>query len=264
MWLRAHKRQSIELVKGMDKPVFIAGIGPRTGTTLIQRIVNTHPEAWIWGEVGGFKLAEQCWAAAWESANSFRAIFSGRDRKLYQRLASGDHLINEWVGGLMPLYDVMRDAYRVFFSKMLRTDRIWGFKAVSCSHLWLMREIFPESRIIVTFRSPEKQYKSYRTGINAMEPEEQTVAILKQAYLWHNDNKADSDLLLNLDEYDPNEFVEKIFAFIGEDIPPTALLAAKTKVRGSIPPPLETIKPEILSLLDKEVMPHYNQIMEKR
>ena len=129
-----------------DKPVFIAGIGPRTGTTLIQRIVNTHPEAWIWGEVGGFGLAEGMWAAAWNSTNKFRDDFHDRDAELYERLENGDRLVNDWVGGLVPSYDVMREAYKAFFTSALRTNRIWGFKAISCSHLNLMRNIFPEAK----------------------------------------------------------------------------------------------------------------------
>ena len=248
----------------ISKPVFIAGIGPRTGTTLIQRIVNSHPEAWIWGEVGGFGLAEGMWASAWSSTNKFRNDFYNRDAELYERLKGGDHLVNEWVGGLVPSHDVMRAAYRAFFVKALKTSRIWGFKAISCFHLNLMRDIFPESKIIVIFRSPIEQYKSYRMGINGQEDKEQTIATLQRHYKGYDDNKSDGDLLLNLDEYDPDTFAWKIFAFIDEEIPPEALSTAKTRVRGPVSLPLETIEPRILDLLNKEVIPYYNKILEEK
>jgi len=240
-----------------EKQVFIAGAGPRTGTTLVQRIINAHPEAWIWGEIGGFELAERYWARSWESLERFRDSFAGRDRELYERLAKGENLIVEWIGGLVPSRETALKAYQALFRTLLKTKRIWGWKAISCHHLDLMRTLFPEAKIIVTIRPPLDQYRSYRTGISSREPPDTIVDKLKQHYEACLDHVKPEDLVLDLSAFDPEAWVEIIYSYIDEGIPDEAMIAATAKVRGPVPLPLDNVEPEIERKIRRELEPLY-------
>jgi len=243
-----------------EKPVFIAGAGPRTGTTLVQRIINAHPEAWIWGEIGGFDLAERHWAESWESLERFRDSFADRDRELYRRLAEGKNLATEWTGGLVPPRETAIEAYRTFFRILLKRKRIWGWKAISCFHLDLMRTLFSEAKIIVTVRPPLDQYRSYQTGISSEEDPEMVIDKLKRHYRTCLSETKSEDLILDLAAFDPETWVEAIYAHIDEPIPDEAMIAATAKVRGPVPPPLERAEPEIERRIRRELESLYRRL----
>jgi len=241
-------------MSGKEKQVFIAGTGPRTGTTLVQRIVNAHPEAWIWGEIGGYAIGERLWAESWDSLNSFRDAFRMRDQELYKKRFHGDHLTSDWVGGMVPAYGVAQAAYIAFFRNLLKMDRIWGFKAISCFHLNLMRILFPDAKIIIMTRPPLDQYRSYRTAIDPTSPPEKAVERFRWFYQGCIDNYVEDALLLDLSEFEPEQWVKQIYALIDEPIPQEAIFAAKTKVRGPVSRPMrdidQTIKDEIADKLN--------------
>jgi len=241
--------------KAEEKPVFIAGAGPRTGTTLVQRIINAHPDAWIWGEIG--KSLEELWAQSWDNLDASRALFEQRDQKLYMRHARGDKLVSEWVASFMPSRAIAIEAYRAFFLTLLRTKRIWGFKTVSCSHLDLMRTLFPSAKIIITLRPPLDQYSSYVTGIAPGSSPDEAVKTLKERYKACLAHKKPQDLILDLASFDPETWVEAIYAHIDEPIPDKAMIAARAKIRGPVPPPLETVEPEIKQKILRELEPFY-------
>ncbi|RLC78749.1 MAG: hypothetical protein DRJ03_24735 [Chloroflexi bacterium] len=247
-----------------EKPVFIAGAGPRTGTTLVQRIINAHPDAWIWGEIGGFELAERHWAESWESLERFRDSFADRDRELYRRLAESENLATEWTGGLVPSRETALKAYRTFFRTLLKRKRIWGWKAISCFHLDLMRTLFPEAKIIVTVRPPLDQYRSYRTGISSRESPGKVVNKLKWHYEACLDQVKQEDLVLDLSRYDSKAWVKAIYAHIEEPISDRAMETAQTKVRGLVPKPLKEVEPEIRTRIEQELEPLYLEIVNGR
>ena len=246
--------------QGKEKPVFIAGAGPRTGTTLVQRIINAHPEAWIWGEIGGFDLAERHWAESWESLERFRDSFADRDCELYRRLAEGKNLATEWTGGLVPPRETAIEAYRTFFRILLKRKRIWGWKAISCFHLDLMRTLFSEAKIIVTVRPPLDQYRSYRTGISSEEDPETVIDKLKRHYRTCLSQTKSEDLVLDLGAFDPEAWVEAIYSHICEPIPEGAIIAATAKVRGPVPPPLDNVEPEIERRIRRKLEPLYRHL----
>ena len=242
-----------------EKTVFVAGVGPRTGTTLVQRIINSHPDAWIWGEIGW--QVEECLTKAWKDMNRWRDAFKERDRYLYKALEDGEKLEFAWSSAIVPPGDRIWQAWRAFFEVSFRTKRIWGFKAITCEHLNFIRHIFPAAKIIVTARSPMTQYKSYRTSINGNELPDESLTNLVLAYRGYLATASDSDLFLLLDDFNPEEWVEKIFQYIDESVPPNALRTAKTKVRGPVPPPLEKVDPEIEKMIHRELDPLYQKIV---
>lgn len=249
----------MELTFEEDKPVFIAGIGPRTGTTLVQRIINTHPDAWIWGEPG--RSVEELLTIAWQNINRWRDVFKERDRYLYKAFKDGEKLELAWSSAIMPSKDRIWQAWRAFFEVGFRIKRIWGFKSVTCEHLNFIRYLFPTAKIIVTARSPLAQYKSYRSSINGVEPPEESIANLKAKYKSYLKTASDEDLFLLLDTFDPESWVRQIFEYIDEPSPERALLAAETKVRGPVPSPLERVNPEIEKMIHEELDPLYQKIV---
>ena len=245
-----------------DKPIFVAGIGPRTGTTLVQRIINSHPDAWIWGELGQaveIKLTE-----AWEDMDWWRAAFEKRDKYLYKALKEGQDLSASWISALVPSENRMWQAWRAFFEVSLRRKRIWGFKSITCEHLAFMRYLFPTARIIITARSPLAQYKSYRTGINGVEKPARTVRKLWEWYQDYLETPTDHELLLLLDDFEPEKWVDEIFRYIDEPVPSNALKAAEARVRGPVPPPLEKVESEIEKMIHEELDPLYQKIVARK
>ncbi len=240
----------------MAKPVFIAGVGGRSGTTLVQRIINAHPEAWIWGEIG----AEDKLTESWEGMNKWREMFGNRDRLLYKAHENGDKLESAWVSALIPSEDRLRLAWRSFFEEGFKTKRIWGFKTISCEHLSFMRYLFPSAKIIVTIRSPLEQYKSYRTGIDIGRSSKASIEKIKAAHEGYLRTMDKSDLLLDLDTFDPVDWVERIFQYIEEPVPPQAIVAAKNKVRGPVPLPIKDVEEGIEEIIHAEIDPLQERI----
>ena len=253
----------MELTLEEGKLVLIAGIGPRTGTTLVQRIINSHPDAWIWGEPG--KTVEAKLTKVWKDMNFSRAALYERDKAIYEALkASTNGLEFAWTASIMPSEDRMWQAWRAFFEVGFRTKRIWGFKSVTCKHLAFMRYLFPGAYIIVTVRSPLAQYKSYRTGINGIEPPKQTIKRLWNYYLDYLQIPKEDELLLVLDNFEPEKWVDEIFRCLNEPVPPNAVKTAKTKVRGPVPPPLDKVSPKVERLIHAKLDPLYQEVLARR
>jgi len=161
----------------------------------------------------------------------------------------------------VPSRETALEAYRAFFRTLLKTKRIWGWKAVSCFHLDLMRTLFPEAKIIVTVRPPLDQYRSYRTGISARESPGMVLDKLKWHYEACLDQVKPEDLVLDLSRYDPEVWVKAIYAHIEEPISDRAMEAAQMKVRGPVPEPLKEVEPEIWARIEQELEPLYLEII---
>ncbi|MEX1026805.1 MAG: tetratricopeptide repeat protein [Candidatus Paceibacterota bacterium] len=145
-------------------PILLLAAGYRTGSTLLQRMLSR--DCLMWGEPYGH-------GGLLDSAvDIFRRIrgfwpeegffFEGQDAST--RATS-------FVANLYPSPRILLDSYVGFFENLFATpaseagiDR-WGMKTVRCSadHAFLLRWLFPQSKILFLIRNPYDAFRSYDT-----------------------------------------------------------------------------------------------------
>ena len=146
-----------------ERPVIIAS-ATRSGSTLLQRLLNTHPDVTIWGEhMGILTELRRAMAVAASSARNLSGGYAQRSNligKLVDAEPFSPH-INPFDA------DVLRTAVHDFivrlFAEALPEDTIWGFKEVRyfADDLEFFAALFPSARFIVLAREPSEQISSY-------------------------------------------------------------------------------------------------------
>jgi hypothetical protein len=155
-----------QLRTGSD-PVVVAGLGWRSGSTLVQRSLMTDPAILVWGEPmdRAFyldRLVEPLLAVTeeWPADAHWLSHRSGVD------------LARDWVATLSPDPGHLKAGYRAFFDRWLAAparDRgfaRWGFKEVRCSgaHAVALKWLYPQCQLILTVRHPVTAYVSLRNS----------------------------------------------------------------------------------------------------
>jgi LPS sulfotransferase NodH len=137
-----------------DSPVLVLGSGHRTGSTLVQRLLTSHPDVMIWGEHGGVlrKLLEVTeWLEAWD----WGAAEDGR-----QAFDAGGH--DGWIANVMPEAETVREAARAYVRTLFETPAAangrsrWGFKEVRMTreHAEKLHRLFAGLTAIHITRNP--------------------------------------------------------------------------------------------------------------
>jgi hypothetical protein len=135
-------------------PVLVLGSGQRCGSTLVQRLLSSHPDMFIWGE------HEAQMAPLLELLETLqeRERTAGREpREAYQRLGHQSFMAN-----LMPDAAAITRAGRRFVTELFAeparaTGRHrWGFKETSyrLGHAEGLRALFPDLRVVHLTRDP--------------------------------------------------------------------------------------------------------------
>jgi len=144
-----------------SSPVFALSTG-RSGSTLVQRILNCHPDLVMWGEHFGF-------------LNGFANVYdkmTGPDFKQYPATPGenrGPSLLLptlsdpaaplEWVNpwSLEEFKDQLRDFIEGYFARRLNPGIRWGFKEILYNTRPVMRllhDLYPAARFIFIRRDP--------------------------------------------------------------------------------------------------------------
>lgn len=130
-----------------DRPIFVLACCHRTGSTLLQRLLNSCPGVLVWGEQGGYLngfLGEFRALLDWESR------FAGHRRTF---LAEG---YDNFVPNVVPEEEDLRAAAgahvrALFGDPAARLGRpLWGFKEVryGADVALFLQRCFPEARFI--------------------------------------------------------------------------------------------------------------------
>jgi hypothetical protein len=148
------------MVDNSAGPIFIFGSGQRCGSTLLQRLLCTHPDILIWGEHDGIlpQILRQ-----FDRMREWNDLF-GHHYEKYQQ--SG--VVRNFIANMNPPAQVAFEAQ----VQLLRTywqmpaaqlgKSIWGFKEVlyTAEVALKLRELFPTARVIHITRHPFKCFTS--------------------------------------------------------------------------------------------------------
>jgi len=135
-------------------PLLILAGGQRSGSTLLQRLLSSHPDVLIWGESGG---ALDRLLHAIEDLLSWSRRYGGHAREEY---AQDGH--QSWMANLNPSVEGILAAARRFVGELYAAPAasegrsIWGLKEV-CYGLTEARRLhrfFPDLGVILLIRDP--------------------------------------------------------------------------------------------------------------
>lgn len=137
----------------MPNPILILASGQRTGSTLLQRFIVSHPRIMIWGEHDGvltdiFRKYDRLYA--WDT------MFA---HQLETFKIDG---FNNFIPNMIPPSNIIRDSQRAILETLYRNPAkelgrdIWGFKEVlyDADMTLRLRELFPDMRVLYITRHP--------------------------------------------------------------------------------------------------------------
>lgn len=134
----------------MSSPLVIFGAGQRCGSTLVQRLISSHPEAFIWGEQHGW-LGQVLDAVEGLIGHSVVHGEAGRTEFAV-------HGYQGFLANLMPEPERMREASTDFLTRLFHAPdaRVWGFKEVRFDREFAERlqHYLPGLRVIFIVRDP--------------------------------------------------------------------------------------------------------------
>ncbi len=144
-----------------ERPIVVSSLG-RSGSTLLQRVLCSHPEVTVWGEHLGFlkdlRSARDRLAA---SADQLSRGFDSRDALVG---AFADVNISEHVNpfDLAGFEDQLRQTIVDLFASGLPPRTAWGFKEIRYDgdDLEFFATLFPGSRFVILAREPGEQISS--------------------------------------------------------------------------------------------------------
>lgn len=152
-----------------DAPVFLFACG-RSGSTLVQRLLNTNDDVHMWGEHGGALVALK---------NSYRITTGANVRKLidqtpvdcHEKVLCSEPVIDsnnwsvQWYNSFTD--EDARNGYRglvekLFANSLKATAKHWGFKEIryGLAEAEFLRELFPEAKFLVLVRNPKVVVRS--------------------------------------------------------------------------------------------------------
>jgi hypothetical protein len=141
-------------------PILVLGAGHRCGSTLIQRLLSSHPDVMIWGEHLG-QLRELLDVHA--NLRDWSQTLGRRARDMFQ-----DDGYQSFMANLLPDVEQVDDAVRVFVRRLFEDPAIgmgrpiWGFKEVRYGRPEVERlaRLFPGLAVVYLIRDPRDVLRS--------------------------------------------------------------------------------------------------------
>jgi hypothetical protein len=137
----------------MDRPIFICASGWRCGSTLLQRLLCSHPAVHIWGENRGICVELQ---RIHQQLLDLQPLFEHASKE-YKALGA-----NGWIALLNPPVDEFTAGIRAlivrYFGEPVRAmgKSRWGFKEVrhGGETVEFLHRLFPHARFLLLVRHP--------------------------------------------------------------------------------------------------------------
>ena len=140
-----------------DAPILILASGQRCGSTLIQRLLSSHPDVLVWGEHGGHVRD------VLEASRSLQRWDEGVQGSVVRaEFEDGAH--QGWIANLLPGPEAFANAARAYLDTLFAAPAAargrprWGFKEVrfGLADAAVIRELYPATRVIHVTRDPRK------------------------------------------------------------------------------------------------------------
>ena len=140
-----------------DAPILVLASGQRCGSTLIQRLLCSHPDILVWGEHGGQVrdvLAASQALQRWDEGVRGSVLRAEFEEDAHQG----------WIANMLAGPEAFADAARAYLDALFaapaaaRGRRRWGFKEVrfGLAEATLIRELYPGTRVVHVTRDPRK------------------------------------------------------------------------------------------------------------
>ena len=145
-----------EVPNRWNRPIFVASMG-RSGSTLLQRVLNVHPEVTIWGEHGGFLSGLlQSYDALSEPMTAQNLEVGNRSKDEVVGELSDKGSFKPWVSPFdqADAEDRIREMVLELFTDGLDPSIRWGFKEIRYSRdeLATLMTMFPEAHMVILAR----------------------------------------------------------------------------------------------------------------
>ena len=221
----------------------------RSGSTLLQRLLNVHPHLTIWGEHGGFlKGIAEAYRLVGVEPSHRDQLEGGYEHRDTVIGALDDHdKFRPWVSPFAPDAFVTRLRQFVIetFTEGLPEDVRWGFKEIRYSGAEMRRlmELFPDAHLVILARDVPGYAKSRffafgQTDFDLQSPDGKEVAARKIDAMIDGWMKRYTGLL-DLAEEQPdrtsvvaysdlvagNDRTSRLFTELGEDPPSDSAIA---------------------------------------
>lgn len=164
------RRWKIQQAESSDSPIFIFSAEWRSGSTLLQRLINSDRRVLIWGEPfhkGNFVQTLS------DSLRSFSAIEPSDDHFVDSSNFSDSQseFSRRWTANLYPPIQSLLEAQTAFFNTLYAQPAIdrgferWGFKEVrlTIEHAYYLKWLYPKAKFLFLYRNPYKCYQSCHT-----------------------------------------------------------------------------------------------------
>lgn len=165
-------RQYPDLPAGDESPVFIFSAGWRSGSTLLQRLLNSHPDLLVWGEAYENAQLLHHLAAPFAAFTKVPLDFLfPSDRADFDLSDDGFSraLTRSWTATLSPDPADLKRAHLTFLATLFkryaasRGRSRWGVKMISGTEVLAeyLRWLYPECKMLYLLRSPYSSFRSY-------------------------------------------------------------------------------------------------------
>ncbi len=165
--LSIQNRWSIQVEGDRAEPIFIFASGWRSGSTLLQRIVNSDPDTLLWGEpFPDSSLVQNLANSLRPFRESYPPDYNFLDSKNFSE--NDSPLSSRWTANLYPNFEHLFYAHRAFFERLYAQPAKeqgcsrWGFKEVrlTMDHAIYLKWLFPKAKFLFLYRNPYKAYRS--------------------------------------------------------------------------------------------------------
>ncbi len=139
-----------------ERPVFVVSTG-RSGSTLLQRVLNVHPDLTIWGEHAGMISGlVKSLDSVFHPAAHKNLTLGYADRELVVGELSEKDVFKPWVSPFTPEdYEAaIRNLISGLFTNGLSPNVRWGFKEIRYERPQVekLMELFPNSHVVILSR----------------------------------------------------------------------------------------------------------------